>query len=136
MRVVRRGKVIMPIRKEYAHWYGQDWKDLAQSLKWDACWKCQQCNARHGDTIIYHHNNPEAWQLFMVPYAIPANYEVVQVQIGVAHLNHKPWDRSPNNLKVLCRGCHLRHDAPHHHQTRKENRRRRAVKAGQLELNL
>ena len=46
----------------------------------------------------------------------------VEVQLGVAHLNHKSWDNRDRNLRALCRRCHLRHDSLFHaaraHRTR------------------
>lgn len=131
----------MPIRDEYKEHYGPDWKALADQLKAAAGYCCQQCGAKHGTAIIHPDpTHPERWVLIegeaQFTCAISDGYEVIQVQIGVAHLNHKPWDRSPGNLKVLCRGCHLRHDAPQHAKTRKLNQRKRLIQVGQLEFEL
>lgn len=30
--------------------------------------------------------------------------------LTVAHLNHRPEDCRPDNLRALCSGCHLRYD--------------------------
>jgi hypothetical protein len=130
----------MPINPDYAEWYGDDWKLLAAQLKAAAGHCCQQCGAKHGTCIGHHPDHPERWYLIEgeseFARAISDGDKVIEVQVGVAHLNHQPWDRSPSNLKVLCRGCHLRHDAPHHHQTRKANRRKQAIVAGQMEFEL
>jgi hypothetical protein len=49
---------------------------------------------------------PGAWELLRV--------ELVQVQLGCAHLDHDPSHNSELNLAALCQRCHLAHDAPHH----------------------
>lgn len=131
----------MPIRKEYAHWYLDDWKALATQLKVAAGYCCQRCGAKHGTCIAYADpDHPEKWRLIEgeadFARAISDDETVVEVQIGVAHLNHKPWDRSPANLAVLCRGCHLRHDAPEHAKSRRLNTRRKLIEAGQQEMEL
>ena len=37
-----------------------------------------------------------------------------RVILGAAHLDHRPENVSPSNLRSLCQRCHLRHDHPHH----------------------
>ncbi len=131
----------MPIRDEYKEWYGPDWKALADQLKAAAGYCCQRCGAKHGTAIIQPDPlHPEKWELIetesQATGALSDGIRIIEVQIGVAHLNHKPWDRSPSNLKVLCRGCHLKHDAKHHAMTKKINERKAAISSGQQELEL
>jgi 5-methylcytosine-specific restriction endonuclease McrA len=42
----------------------------------------------------------------------------IGVQLGVAHLNHLPWDHGYENLAALCRGCHLEWDRGQHKVSR------------------
>jgi len=45
------------------------------------------------------------------------------VVLTVAHLNHKPHDCRPKNLKAMCQYCHLVHDLDQHLATLRRNRR-------------
>jgi len=105
--------VIMPIRKDLKHHYDKEWQKLARDLK-DACdWCCQQCGARHNSI---------------------RTRDGVRIVVTVAHLNHVAGDNRPENLRVLCAGCHLRYDIQHHAIQRKRNARRKALDGQQLEL--
>lgn len=41
-----------------------------------------------------------------------AKFRRIKVQLGHAHLNQNPADNSPDNVRLLCRYCHILHDAP------------------------
>lgn len=43
---------------------------------------------------------------------------MVEVQLGMAHLDGNTHNWSEENLAMLCRRCHLLHDAGQHKQTR------------------
>jgi hypothetical protein len=47
---------------------------------------------------------------------------------------HDKGDIRAENLMSLCNACHLRHDLPEHIKKREENRARRLLEAGQLDL--
>ena len=51
------------------------------------------------------------------------------VVLTTAHLDHQPENCDPANLKAMCQGCHLRYDAPHHAETRRETRTRELAQA-------
>lgn len=38
--------------------------------------------------------------------------------LTTAHLNHRPEDCAPENLRGMCQGCHLWYDRDHHAETR------------------
>jgi len=40
------------------------------------------------------------------------------VVLTTAHLNHRPEDCAPENLRGMCQGCHLWYDRDHHAETR------------------
>lgn len=42
--------------------------------------------------------------------------------LTVAHMDHTPENVAKSNLKALCAPCHLRYDAKHHAETRKQRR--------------
>ena len=79
--------------------YPDDWERIALSVKEKAGWKCQQCGKqcrRPGEPFDTHRRT-----------------------LTVAHMNHIPQDVRPENLKALCAVCHLKYDARHHAETRR-----------------
>ena len=89
--------------------YPPNWREIAAARKQAAGYRCQRCGARHGEETVNRHG------------------QVTRVQVGVAHLDHDPWNARAR-LRVLCRSCHLRYDA----RQRRRKRRRMAVARGQL----
>ena len=87
----------MPIRPEWIHFYGAEWRKLIRPriLARDG-YRCTACGREMGK--LYRNRQGKA----------------VVVQLGIAHLNHDPADSRDSVLATLCRACHLRHDAPHH----------------------
>lgn len=45
-----------------------------------------------------------------------------RVVLGAAHLDHRPENVDPGNLRAMCQRCHLRHDRPHHLAAIRANR--------------
>lgn len=91
--------------------YPPDWPEIAERLKQAADYTCQTCGAQRGQQVANRHG------------------QLVPVQIGVAHLDHDPWNKHAR-LQVLCRTCHIRYDAA-------QARRKRvmmAIARGQLVL--
>lgn len=65
-----------------------------------------------------------------------SGHRPVTIQIGVAHLNHVAGDDRDENLKALCRRCHLRYDAPHHAEVRATRKdRERPILAMLMEMD-
>lgn len=98
----------MPMQKQL---YPPNWEEIALQLKEAADWTCQRCGARRGGKQRNRHG------------------KLVPVQIGVAHLDHDPWNPHAR-LEVMCRTCHITYDA-------KDARRKRvmmAIARGQLVL--
>ncbi len=84
--------------------YPDDWERIALSVKGKADWKCQQCGKqcrRPGEPFDTHRRT-----------------------LTVAHMNHIPHDVRPENLKALCAVCHLKYDALHHAETRRNHGKR------------
>ena len=89
----------MPMEKER---YPKNWKEIARGIKEEAGWKCQKCGKqcrKPGEPFDTHKRT-----------------------LTVTHMNHTPEDVSEGNLKALCAPCHLRYDAKHHAETRKNRR--------------
>ena len=89
----------MPMDKKR---YPKEWKDIALSIKEKSGWCCQICRKqcrRPGEP-----------------------FDTQKRTLTVAHLNHKPEDIRPANLLAMCAPCHLRYDAKHHAETRKQRK--------------
>lgn len=98
----------MPMQRNL---YPRNWPQIARRLKEAADWTCQLCGAKRGEKCKNRHG------------------EWVDVQIGVMHPNHDPWNLDAR-LVVACRQCHITYDA-------KDARRKRimmAIARGQLVL--
>lgn len=78
----------MPMQRSL---YPRRWRAIAKALKEAKEWTCEHCGAKRGEEQVNRHG------------------ERVPVQIGVAHLDHDPWNVHAR-LAVLCRRCHIRYD--------------------------
>ena len=47
------------------------------------------------------------------------------VVLTVAHLDHRPENCDPSNLKAMCQRCHLRYDREHHMKNARATRERK-----------
>ena len=104
----------MPIRPEMVNQYPPEWKAISRACKERAEWRCEWCGAEHGKP---HHETGS------------------KVVLTTAHLNHRPFDCRPENLRALCQKCHLAHDAAMHKRMRARNLARKAGRgSGVLEL--
>lgn len=100
----------MPIRESERGRYPPDWKAISLSIRADrAGWVCEgspghypECRARHGE-----------------PHPVTGS----KVVLTVAHLDHRPENCDPDNLRAMCQQCHLTYDAKHHAATRRRNRK-------------
>lgn len=89
----------MPIRRELRPLYrGPEWEATRARIRERAGDRCEKCGAPNG---------------------------LLGIQCGCAHLDQNPENNADGNLKWLCRGCHLRHDARFHAVKARETRRRR-----------
>jgi 5-methylcytosine-specific restriction endonuclease McrA len=139
-----------PIRPENRHLYPPDWDDIRERVLARAGNRCEGCGIpnhelgfRDGWGIFYTaipeefktlEGNGEAEQIDGAWYLAAPDGEmckVFKIILTVAHVNHKPYDCRPENLKAWCQKCHNKHDAKHRADGRK---RRAAERAGQKAL--
>jgi hypothetical protein len=128
--------------------YPEDWEAIAFRIKEDAQWTCQQCHRpcrRPGETVdelttrlAELDPNEVTWlaDLYAEGYDITTGTttQVVKPQrftLTVAHLDHRPANCHPLNLKALCAPCHCRYDL----SQMSLKRQLRAERAGQLRLD-
>jgi 5-methylcytosine-specific restriction endonuclease McrA len=83
----------MPIRAENRARYPLDWKAISLSIRKRARNVCEMdgCGAVNGK-----------------PHPITGS----KVVLTVAHLDHKPENCDPANLRAWCQRCHNTYDAP------------------------
>jgi hypothetical protein len=98
--------------------YPRNWESIALSVKTSANWTCQNCTRpcrKPGESIAALASRVREW---------PDAYEEVNsgVDFGdwvfkrgrflltAAHLNHRPSDCRPENLRAWCAPCHCRYD--------------------------
>lgn len=85
--------------------YPKYWKAVSAAIRQRAGNRCEgspaypECRARNGE-----------------PHPVTDS----KVVLTVAHLDHNPANCSPDNLRCWCQRCHLRYDAAHHAETRRQ----------------
>lgn len=82
--------------------YPPNWDEIAAKVKEEADWTCEECGKR-----CYRPGEPCPDRRYV---------------LTVAHLDHTPENVDRSNLKALCSVCHLRLDARHHAETRRNRR--------------
>jgi 5-methylcytosine-specific restriction endonuclease McrA len=113
----------MPMQRDL---YPPDWEAIAQRIKEDAQWQCQECGRAcrcTGETLAAFCQR--TGQTLEEVLKHPQRYT-----LSVAHLDQNPQNGDRANLKALCTGCHLRHDTPFRPMNRYAKRERR----GQLRI--
>jgi hypothetical protein len=127
--------------------YPDDWEAIAFRIKTAANWTCQQCQRpcrRPGETVdelaarlAELDPNAVTWLADLYVDSIdPDTGEPTAIAkpqrftLTVAHLDHRPANCHPSNLKALCAPCHCRYDL----SQMALKRQLRAERAGQLRL--
>lgn len=113
----------MPIRRELRKFYrGPAWQAARAACRERAGDRCEQCGLSNGTwtTRIVRRRAKVAAGSWPYRTAVQRTTvsKRVKVQCGAAHVNGVAGDDRPENLKWLCRGCHLRHDRPQHKESR------------------
>jgi hypothetical protein len=113
--------------------YPDNWDEIATAIKDAASWRCQDCDRccrRPGESL-------DEFCTRIIGVDEPAILRRLEIQahpqrftLTVAHLDHRPENCHPDNLRALCSGCHCRYDLsqmPRKKQLKQE-------RAGQLTL--
>lgn len=128
----------MPMNRKL---YPVNWKEIADRCKAEAGHKCQECGAEAGTWVCFHRTDKKRFVGIDEEEELYWNGEeyedkAVLIQLGVAHLDQDPSNNDPDNLRVLCRGCHLRYDAPFHavkaRKTKSKKKHQAVLMSGQL----
>ncbi|MDX2215469.1 MAG: hypothetical protein SFY66_19555 [Oculatellaceae cyanobacterium bins.114] len=127
----------MPMERDR---YPKNWDEIALKVKESADWKCQQCDRpcrRTGEDLgdfikqIQGCNHSSLDWVNQTAVSTICEHPARFV-LTVAHLDQDPSNNDPSNLKALCSGCHLKHDAPF----RAANTKAKLERKGQLSLDM
>jgi hypothetical protein len=138
----------MPIRPENKALYPDDWLAISAAIRARAGNKCEQCGVPNyelggRDDGDWHKALSTGTNGLRTTWPKPGEYawcegprfhlwlRIVRIVLTVAHLNHKPEDCRPENLKALCQRCHNRLDAAMRRRGMQE-RAHQACAAGDL----
>jgi 5-methylcytosine-specific restriction endonuclease McrA len=130
----------VPIRPENKNRYPKEWDAISRSIRERAGNKCEECGVPNYELGgrdpdgVWHKALPVGERLLRTEWPQPGEYawcrdwprerlRILRIVLTVAHLNHKPEDCRPENLKAWCQRCHLRYDAAMHRQGRNERAR-------------
>lgn len=109
----------MPMNRKL---YPADWDAIARQIKDAAGWTCQECGKpciRPGESRddFWERIQGSTWEKDLVESVDDEEFGVIEVPVRfgrfiltVAHLNHRPEDCRPENLRAWCSCCHGRFD--------------------------
>lgn len=125
--------------------YPPNWKTIANQVKKEANWTCEQCDRPCRQP-------KQSWMDFVEGLQGTSWYEQTCDEVSddsglsalierpqrftltVAHLDHDTRNNDRSNLKALCSGCHLRYDAKLHAKNVSATRYRKLEALGQTTL--
>jgi hypothetical protein len=110
----------MPIRPENVARYSPDWAAITWWVKFVRAGSRCECTGFCGRPD----DHLDAAGRCVNTHGAPAYGTGSRVVLTTAHLDHRPENSHPANLRALCQGCHLRYDRDHHAATRRATRTR------------
>lgn len=125
----------MPMER---HRYPRHWERLAFGVKALADWRCEQCDRpcrTPGEPLhefICRIQGDSGGGLDWVNQTAVAEicHHPARFVLTTAHLDQNPANNRASNLRALCAGCHLRHDAAF----KRFNAAQKRERMGQLNL--
>lgn len=113
----------VPIRSEFRHLYGPEWKRISQAAVVRAGFRCQRCGLPN---YAYIRRQAEGPPVILDPgqaeLAMREGLAVTKIVLTVAHLDQDPTNNAPENLAALCQACHLAHDRQQHIRNARQTR--------------
>lgn len=123
----------MPIKPENRARYPANWaSEIRPAILARAKECCEQCKAKNGSVVcremsgesymtedgyVFDSSNGDCLGRARL-YDYPAG-RYVTIVLTVAHLDHRPENCDPENLRAWCQRCHLRYDQAHHNESRR-----------------
>lgn len=122
----------MPIKEENRNRYPDNWEEIRKEILKRAENKCEFCGVENY-AIGYRDDSGEFCKVEGMEGEVAGLEErkIIKIILTIAHLNHKPEDNRPENLKALCQKCHNNYDSEHRKKTRVQTRMKKEMKAGQ-----
>lgn len=129
----------MPIRESEKARYPSNWAQISLEARARAGWACEQCGAKNGwrggrtetgaflpaDYLGCDRSLPEPGQHAWCSAGDRREYlRIIKIVLTVAHLDNRPENCAPENLKALCQRCHLWLDRHLHARNAWEKRHR------------
>ena len=119
----------MPIRPENVARYPKDWPQISLRVRNEAGNKCEWCGVPNGQlggrlpggtwcpAAGWDHPADRPAEGGTFACHLPNKngcimLRIVRIVLTVAHLDHRPENCDPANLKALCQRCHNLYDAP------------------------
>lgn len=102
----------MPVKPENRKRYPKDWKQIANSLKTIAGFRCESSPAFPNCEAVHGKPHPETGAI---------------VVLTVAHLDHQPENNCSTNLRVWCQRCHNVYDREYRKANRLETYRQKRL---------
>lgn len=96
----------MPIKPENKQRYPKNWKDIRAAILERAHNCCEFCGKENHSYVLNEKTG-----------------KTVRVVITIAHIDHRPENCNPDNIRALCQACHNKYDAKHRVKTRKNSKR-------------
>lgn len=130
----------MPIKPENKARYPKNWPEIRAAILARSGGFCERCGAENhariargtgkdADTYmtaeghVYHADTGEyLGRRRMSDFDV---LRMVDIVLTIGHLDHRPENCDPANLRAWCQRCHLRYDAQHHATNARETRRSR-----------
>ena len=118
--------------------YPANWDEIARVVKDAAGWHCENCGRpcrrpgeKNWDLLS---RLPDEWiaDLELSDEDPASSPRWTRFVLTVAHLNHRPEDCRPENLKAWCSVCHCRYDLA----AMPQKKRIKAERLGQLTLGV
>lgn len=111
----------MPIKAENRKRYPKNWlTEIRPAILDRARNKCERCGVRNyavGYRLsekyarAFCHATEREFKTHAEAAKWRGDNDLIIIVLTIAHLDHRPENNIPDNLKALCHRCHNRHDA-------------------------
>ena len=103
----------MPIRPENRKRYPKFWRAISDCIRFGRAGGMCECTGECGiDHGAAWHASEHIGERCAAVHGEPHPVTESRVVLTVAHLDHRPENCDPANLKAMCQRCHNRMDAP------------------------